>query len=129
MLTDSWPELTRPMYSSINLVAGTGIRVGLFTSSGILTPLFCLLPSGSCFLDFSVVPIRHQVGEGGQRSLVGRLRKLSHDRARLVGERLGTFPHAIEAAPPLDHVEDFGKRRLVVVGVAEDGTYQQALVL
>ena len=68
-----------------------------------------------------VVSIRHQVGERGQRSLVGRVGELDHDRASLVGERLRTFPDTVEAAAPLDHMKNFGEGRRVIVAVPENG--------
>src|SRR5581483_5167481 len=57
----------------------------------------------------SVVAFGDEFGQGGEGALRGGIGEFADDGTRLVGEGLGAFAHAFEAAAALDHAEDFGE--------------------
>src|SRR5665213_3425327 len=117
MLTAESLVFTRPIYSSIFLSPGTGMRVAAGTSRGMTISM----------VEYLMIAIGDQFGQCVHRPLIGRIGKLAHDDARPLGERLRPLAHAVEPMARLNHAEDFLEGGIVVVAVLEHGGHQLPL--
>src|SRR5580658_1613802 len=116
MLTaESW-VLTRPTYSSICLLPGTGMRAAAGTNRGMLSGLVILM-----------IAIGDQLGKRVHRALIGRIGELAHDGPGTFGERLRAFSNAIEPVACLDHAEDLLERGVIVIAVFQNRRHQLPL--
>src|SRR5580698_2739428 len=114
MLTAESLVFTRPTYSSICLLPGTGMRVALGIRRGIA--LSCL-----------VIALGDQFGQRVHGPLVGRIRELAQDGAGTFRKRLRSLAHAIEPMANLDHTKDLLEWGIVVIALSEHGAHQLPL--